>query len=63
MEEKEKGENIWRRKVFFAEMMTNGKGKGGKYLEKDNVLFAEKQRIKKKNKTIREGNYFCGGKG
>ena len=34
--EKEKEEDIWRRKIFFA-----GKGNGGKYLEKENLVWID----------------------
>ena len=41
--EKEKEENIWRRK-FFVEERKDGVGKGGKYLEKRNGgNFSEKE--------------------
>ena len=35
--ENENEENIWRRRMFFVEEKKNGKGKLGKYLEKENV--------------------------
>ena len=35
--EKEKEENIWKRKIFLAEEKINGAGKGGKYLEKEKI--------------------------
>ena len=42
--EMEKEVYIWRRKIyFFAKKKVNGEGKGGKYLEKENVFFAGKK--------------------
>ena len=41
--EKEKEENIWRRKIFFAEKK-NGEGKGEKYLEKENIFILRMRR-------------------
>ena len=39
MEEKEKEENIWRRKIdSFVEEKKNGEGKGRKCVEKENIF-------------------------
>ena len=40
----EKEVYIWRRKkYFFAKKNVTGEGKGGKYLEKERVCFAEEK--------------------
>ena len=37
--------NIWRRKIyFFSEEKKNGEGKGGKYLEKENIFILRMRR-------------------
>ena len=41
--EKEQGENIWRREIFFAEKNKKGEGKGGKYLENINICLAKEE--------------------
>ena len=41
--EKEKEENIWRRKILFAEEKKIKEGKEGKYLEKEKILSAEER--------------------
>ena len=33
-----KGENMWRRKIFFVEEKKNGEGQGGTYLEKGSIF-------------------------
>ena len=51
-------------KEYFAEERKNGEGKGGKYLEKEKISFAEekKRRRRKKRKIFGEGkNVLCGG--
>ena len=35
---KEKEDNIWRRKIFFAQEKKNGEGKGEQSLEKENIF-------------------------
>ena len=48
---KENEECIWTRKIcFFAEENVNSRGKGRKYLEKENMFFAEE-----KNNEERKG--------
>ena len=42
--EKEKEENIWRRKILFAEEKKIKEGKQGKYLEKEKILSAEERK-------------------
>ena len=42
--EKEKEENIWRRKILFAEEKKIRKGKEGKYLEKEKILSAKERK-------------------
>ena len=36
--EKEREENIWRRITFYFRRIKNGEGKGGKYLERENIF-------------------------
>ena len=43
-----KEENIWRRKIFFAEGTINGGGKGGSYPKMENMFFTEE----KKNREV-----------
>ena len=45
--EKEKEENIWRRKVFFSEEKKIGDGKGGNYLEKENIFLWRRRKRSK----------------
>ena len=49
---------------MFEEGKKNGQGKGGKYLEKENIFFAEekKNRKGKGGKYGNENIFFCGGK-
>ena len=49
---------------MFEEGKKNGQGKGGKYLEKENIFFAEekKNREGKGGKYGNENIFFCGGK-
>ena len=57
--EKEKEVNIWSWKIFFC----GGEGKGGKYLEQENVFWTRRLNTEKE----KEGNvwrvkiFFCGG--
>ena len=63
--EKEKEGNIWRRKIyFFAEEKKSQKGKGGKYLEKENcnLCGGEQKRRRKRSKMFGEGEFFLGEK-
>ena len=41
--EKQKGENIWRNKKYFAEKKKKRKTQGGKCLEKESGLSGEKE--------------------
>ena len=46
--EKEQGENIWRREIFFAEKNKKGEGKGGKYLGKENIHLRRRKKHRRK---------------
>ena len=53
--EMEKDKIFGDRKYFFLEEKKNGEGKGGKYLEKENIFF---QVRRKRRKIFGEGNYL-----
>ena len=38
--------------IFFAEINKKGEGKGGEYLEKENILFAGEQKTEKEKEKI-----------
>ena len=56
--EKEKEDNIWRRKIFFCGEEKNGDGKVGKYLAKERIHFLGKK--KKKENIWRKEVFLCG---
>ena len=51
-EEKKKEENIWRKKNTFWEEKKHGKGKGGKYLEKEKNTFWGGETRRRKRREI-----------
>ena len=56
--EKEKEDNIGRRKIFFCGEEKNGDGKVRKYLAKEDIYFLGKK--KKKGNIWRRKIFFCG---
>ena len=61
-EEKKKEENIWRKKNTFWEEKKHGKGKGGKYLEKEkNTFWEEEKHVEGKGgKYLKKEKTFLG---
>ena len=58
-EEKEKEANIWKTTMFFAEEKQKEERKGGKYLEKENIVLRRNKKLGRKGRDIfGEGKYF-----
>ena len=55
--EKEQGENIWRREIFFAEKNKKGEGK---YLGKENIHLRRKKNIEGREENVWRRKHSCG---
>ena len=53
-------EIVWKLDKLDQDQVNSAKGKGGKYLEKENIFFVEE---KKRRKYLEKEIIFCGGEG
>ena len=53
-------EYIWQKNMFFEGEKNNSRGKGGKYLENENIFFPrrEETQIRKRQNIFRDGKYL-----
>ena len=57
--EKEKEENIWKRKIFFLGGEKNREGKGEQYLEMENIFSVEENKNREGTRPSRKCE-ICG---